>query len=74
MTPLDLEERFGLTEGNVYHGEMTLDQLFFMRPVPGAARYRTPVRGLYLCGAGTHPGGGVTGAPGMNAAREALKD
>jgi len=73
MTPLDLEREFGLAEGNVYHGEMTLDQLLFMRPVPGASRYRTPVRGLYLCGAGTHPGGGVTGVPGFNAAREILK-
>jgi phytoene dehydrogenase-like protein len=74
VTPLDLEERFGLPEGNVYHGEMTLDQVFFMRPAPGAARYRAPVEGLYLCGSGTHPGGGVTGVPGHNAAREILKD
>jgi phytoene dehydrogenase-like protein len=74
LTPLDLEQRFGLAEGNLYHGEMTLDQLLFMRPVPGASRYRTPVSGLYLCGAGTHPGGGVTGVPGLNAAREILKD
>jgi phytoene dehydrogenase-like protein len=73
LTPLDMEEQFGLAEGNVYHGEMTLDQLLFMRPVPGASRYTTPVRGLYLCGAGTHPGGGVTGVPGFNAAREILK-
>lgn len=74
LTPVDLEQRFGLSEGNVYHGEMTLDQLLFMRPVPGASRYRTPLLGLYLCGAGTHPGGGVTGVPGFNAAREILKD
>jgi phytoene dehydrogenase-like protein len=74
MTPLDLEETYGLTEGNVYHGEITLDQLFFMRPVPGFARYRSPVEGLYMCGAGTHPGGGVTGVPGYNAAREIVKD
>jgi len=73
LTPADLESRFGLTEGNIYHGEMTLDQLLFMRPVPGASRYRTPVPGLWLCGSGTHPGGGVTGAPGRNAAREILK-
>jgi phytoene dehydrogenase-like protein len=73
LTPLDIEGQFGLAEGNVYHGEMTLDQLLFMRPVPGASRYTTPVRGLYLCGAGTHPGGGVTGVPGFNAAREILK-
>jgi phytoene dehydrogenase-like protein len=73
LTPLDLERRFGLTGGNIFHGEMSLDQMFVMRPVPGAARYRTPIRGLYLCGAGAHPGGGVMGAPGYNAAREILK-
>lgn len=72
MTPADLAGHFALTEGNIYHGEMTLDQLLFMRPVPGASRYRTPVRGLWLCGSGAHPGGGVTGAPGRNAAREIL--
>jgi phytoene dehydrogenase-like protein len=69
LTPLDLEETFGITEGNIFHGDISLEQLFFMRPVPGFARYRTPVDGLWLCGAGTHPGGGVTGAPGYNAAR-----
>ncbi len=74
LTPLDLERRFGLTGGNIFHGEMSLDQMFVMRPVAGSARYRTPVRGLYLCGSGTHPGGGVMGAPGYNAAREILKD
>jgi phytoene dehydrogenase-like protein len=74
LTPLDLKRDFGLAEGNIYHGEMALDQLLFMRPVPGASRYRAPVKGLYLCGAGTHPGGGVTGVPGFNAAREILKD
>lgn len=74
MTPFDIEETYGLTEGNIYHGEVTLDQLFFMRPVPGYARYRTPIEGLYLCGAGTHPGGGVTGVPGYNAAREIMRD
>jgi phytoene dehydrogenase-like protein len=63
-----------LTEGSLYHGEMALDQLLFMRPVAGCGRYRTPVAGLYLCGAGTHPGGGLTGAPGYNAAREILAD
>jgi phytoene dehydrogenase-like protein len=73
LTPLDLERRFGLTGGNIFHGEMSLDQMFVMRPVAGSARYRTPVRGLYLCGSGTHPGGGVMGAPGYNAAREILK-
>lgn len=74
LTPLDLEERFGLTEGHPYHGEMSLNQLLFMRPVPGWGRYRTPIDGLYLCGSGTHPGGGITGAPGYNAAREVLGD
>ena len=74
ITPLDLQDRFGLAEGNIYHGEMTLDQILFMRPVPGASRYRAPIGGLYLCGSGTHPGGGVTGVPGFNAAREILKD
>jgi phytoene dehydrogenase-like protein len=74
LTPLDLERRFGITGGNIFHGEMSLDQMFVMRPVAGWARYRTPVRGLYLCGSGAHPGGGVMGAPGFNAAREMLKD
>ncbi len=74
LTPHDLETRFGLTEGNLYHGEMMLDQILFMRPVSGWAQYRTPIDHLYLCGAGTHPGGGVTGAPGRNAARQILKD
>jgi phytoene dehydrogenase-like protein len=74
LTPLDLERRFGLTGGNIFHGEMSLDQMFVMRPVAGYARYRTPIHGLYLCGSGTHPGGGVMGAPGYNAAREILKD
>jgi len=73
LTPLDLERRFGLTGGNIFHGEMSLDQMFVMRPVAGCARYQTPIRGLYLCGSGTHPGGGVMGAPGYNAAREILK-
>jgi phytoene dehydrogenase-like protein len=74
LTPLDLEARFGLTEGHIYHGELTLDQVFFMRPLPGWARYRTPVPGLYLCGAGAHPGGGLTARPGYNAARAMLED
>jgi len=73
LTPLDLERRFGLTGGNIFHGEMSLDQMFVMRPLPSCARYRTPIPGLYLCGSGTHPGGGVMGAPGYNAAREMLK-
>jgi phytoene dehydrogenase-like protein len=74
LTPLDLEREYGLTEGNIFHGDISADQLFHMRPVPGWARYATPVRGLYLCGAGAHPGGGVTGAPGYNAARRVLAD
>ncbi|MGH9295525.1 MAG: phytoene desaturase family protein, partial [Acidimicrobiales bacterium] len=74
LTPLDLERTYGLTEGNIFHGDVSLDQLFHMRPVPGYARYATPVEGLYLCGAGAHPGGGVTGAPGYNAARRVLAD
>jgi phytoene dehydrogenase-like protein len=74
LTPLDLERTYGLTEGNIFHGDLRLDQLFFMRPVPGWSQYRTPIDGLYLCGAGAHPGGGVTGAPGRNAAHQALSD
>lgn len=74
LTPMDLEHTFGLTEGNIFHGDLSLDQLFSMRPVPGWAHYATPVSGLYLCGAGTHPGGGVTGAPGYNAAKKILRD
>ena len=74
LTPLDLERTYGLSGGHIHHGEMSLDQLFAFRPVIGYARYRTPIAGLYLCGSGTHPGGGVTGAPGFNASREILKD
>ncbi len=74
LTPLDLERTYGLTEGNIFHGDLRLEQLFFLRPVPGWSQYRTPIHGLYLCGAGTHPGGGVTGAPGRNAAHQALRD
>jgi len=74
LSPLDLERRFGLTGGNIFHGAMTPNQLFFLRPAPGYANYRTPIRGLYLCGAATHPGGGVMGACGYNAAREILRD
>jgi phytoene dehydrogenase-like protein len=69
LTPVDIEARFGLLGGNIFHGEMSLDQLLSFRPAPDAASYRTPVPGLYLCGSGTHPGGGVMGAPGRNAAR-----
>jgi phytoene dehydrogenase-like protein len=74
LTPLDLERTYGLTEGNIFHGDLRLEQLFFMRPVSGWSQYRTPVDGLYLCGAGAHPGGGVTGAPGRNAAHQVLRD
>jgi phytoene dehydrogenase-like protein len=74
VSPLDLETEYGLTGGNIFHGEMDLDQFFFMRPVAGWAKYRTPIESLYLCGSGTHPGGGVMGAPGYNAAREILRD
>jgi phytoene dehydrogenase-like protein len=72
LTPLDLEKTFGLTEGHIYHAELALDQMFFMRPVPGWARYRTPIEGLYLCGSGTHPGGGISGLPGYHAAKAIL--
>ena len=73
ITPLDWEQKYGLTEGSIMHGQMGLDQLLVMRPVAGWSRYETPIANLYLCGAGAHPGGGVTGAPGYNAAREILK-
>ena len=73
LTPKDLEETYGLTGGHTLHGEPSLDQLFTMRPILGWAQYRTPIDGLYLCGAGTHPGGGVTAGPGHNAAREIVK-
>ena len=73
LTPLDLEQRYGLSEGHTYHGELGLDQILFMRPVAGWSRYRTPVEGLFLCGPGTHPGGGIAGLAGANAAREILK-
>jgi phytoene dehydrogenase-like protein len=73
-SPLDLERTFGLVGGDIMHGVLSLDQLFSARPVLGHGAYRGPLKGLYLCGAGTHPGGGVTGAPGHNAAREILKD
>ncbi len=74
LSPLDLEREFGLTGGDIFHGALTLDQVWSARPVLGHADYRTPVAGLYLCGAGTHPGGGVSGLPGHNAAREILRD
>ncbi|HYC10639.1 MAG TPA: NAD(P)/FAD-dependent oxidoreductase, partial [Steroidobacteraceae bacterium] len=73
-TPWDIENEVGLTEGNIFQGELTFDQLLFNRPLPGYAQYRTPLRGMYLCGSSTHPGGGVMGAPGANAARTILGD
>lgn len=73
-TPHELEQEVGLTEGNIFHGELTLDQLLFNRPVPGYAQYRGPLKRFYMCGSATHPGGGVMGAPGYNAAREILGD
>jgi phytoene dehydrogenase-like protein len=74
LTPLDMEREFGLTEGNIFQGELSLEQLFFLRPVPGWAEYRTPVKNLYMCGSATHPGGGIMGAPGRLAALNILKD
>jgi len=74
ITPQDLETEYGFTGGHVYHGELALDQLFTMRPVLDWARYKTPIRGLYLCGSGTHPGNGLTGASGANAAKEIIHD
>src|SRR5437773_587767 len=74
LTPLDLEREWGLTEGNIFQGELSLEQLFFLRPVPGWAEYRTPIKNLYMCGSATHPGGGIMGAPGRLAAMEILKD
>ena len=72
VTPLDLEREWGLSEGNIFQGELSLEQLFFLRPVPGWANYRTPIKGLYMCGSATHPGGGIMGAPGRNAALSVL--
>jgi phytoene dehydrogenase-like protein len=74
ITPLDLEESYSLTGGHIFHGELALDQVFTMRPFLDWSRYRTPIKNLYLCGSGTHPGTGLTGASGANAAREILKD
>lgn len=74
LTPFDLEERFGLVGGNIFHGEMAADQLFSFRPAPAASGYRTPIGGLYMCGSGAHPGGGVMGIPGRNASKIVLKD
>jgi phytoene dehydrogenase-like protein len=74
LTPLDIERDFGLSEGNIFQGELTLEQLFFLRPAPGWAQYKTPIKGLYMCGSATHPGGGIMGAPGRNAALRILKE
>ena len=74
LTPLDIEREFGLSEGNIFQGELTLEQLFFLRPAPGWAQYRTPVKNLYMCGSATHPGGGIMGAPGRNAAMRVIKE
>jgi phytoene dehydrogenase-like protein len=74
LSPLDLEREFGLVDGDIFHGRLSIEQLFSARPVLGYGDYRSPIRGLYLCGSGTHPGGGVTGAPGYNAAREIVRD
>jgi phytoene dehydrogenase-like protein len=74
ISPVDLETTYGLTGGHILHGEPSLDQLFTMRPILGWAQYRTPIDGLYLCGSGTHPGGGLTAGSGQNAAREILRN
>ena len=74
MTPADIEERFGITDGHIFHGELSLHQLFFLRPAPGWAQYRTPIKGLWMCGSSTHPGGFICGAPGRNAAREIIAE
>ena len=73
-TPREIENEVGLTEGNIFMGELTFDQLLFNRPFPGYSQYRGPVKGMYMCSSGTHPGGGVMAAPGANAAREILQD
>jgi phytoene dehydrogenase-like protein len=74
LTPLDLEREFGLTQGNIFQGELSLEQLFFLRPVPGWAYYHTPIDNLYMSGSATHPGGGIMGAPGRIASQVILKD
>src|SRR3972149_308933 len=74
LPPVDIEEKFGLTGGHIYQGEMSLDQQAFLRPVPGWGQYRTPIQNLYLVGSSAHPGGGITGGPGHNAARQILRD
>src|SRR3989454_321935 len=74
LTPLDIERQFGLSEGNIFQGELSMEQLFFLRPVPGWAQYSTPIKNLYMCGSATHPGGGIMGAPGLNAAKKILRE
>ena len=74
LSPVDLETIYGLTQGDIFHGRHDLDQIYSLRPHPDAAQYRTPIQGLYLCGSGAHPGGGVSGMPGHNAARRVLAD
>jgi phytoene dehydrogenase-like protein len=74
LTPADMEREMGLTEGNIFHGELSLHQLFFLRPAAPWAKYRTPIKGYYQCGSGTHPGGGISGAPGRLAALRILQD
>jgi phytoene dehydrogenase-like protein len=74
LTPVDIERMTGISQGNIFHGEMSLSQLFFLRPAAGYAKYHTPLKGYYQCGSGTHPGGGIMGAPGRLGALEALKD
>jgi phytoene dehydrogenase-like protein len=74
ITPADIERVAGLAEGNIFHGELSLQQLFFLRPAPQWSRYRTPIRGLYQCGSGTHPGGGIMGGSGRLAALAAIRD
>jgi phytoene dehydrogenase-like protein len=74
LNPLDLETSYGLTEGDLNHGQLMLDQFFFMRPIPGYAGHKTPIDGLYLCGSGVHAGGGVSGASGRNAAKVVLRE
>jgi phytoene dehydrogenase-like protein len=73
ITPLDLERDYGMTGGHIFHGELALDQMLTMRPLLGWGQYKTPIRDLYLCGSGTHPGTGLTGGSGANAAREILR-
>jgi len=74
LSPWDMEQQMGLTQGNIFHGELSLEQLFFLRPVPGYSDFTTPIRKMYMCGSGCHPGGGVMGAPGQLAAQKILAD